>query len=220
MDDGRLTLLAELIAGSPHNLVSGAERQRLGTVHIPEAAALVPLLGIAPSTRWLDLGTGGGLPGLVLATLVPDARFVLLDATAKKVEEVRRFAAALALDNVEPRAGRAEELARADGFRAGFDGVVARAVAPLATLLELARGFLGDGGVLAAVKGPAWRAELAEASAAMALLRWELDRVEEVTSAERPTTLVRMRAVGPPPKGFPRRTGVPKQDPIRARSQG
>ena len=216
VDSGRLATLARLIATSPHNLVSRSERASVLDVHIAEALAVAAELSPADGSRWLDLGTGGGLPGLVLALAFPNVSWALLDATEKKVVAVEQFARKLQLGNVECVAGRAEVLAHDRRYRGRFAGVVSRAVAPLPTLTELARGFLAPDGVLAAIKGPRWADELRAAGPAMRALRFAEAAGVVVDSAARPTWLVRMRAVGPPPAGFPRRTGIPKSQPLGA----
>lgn len=213
----RLARVAELISSSPHNLVSRGERPLVASVHVPEAAALLPHLGLEPGQTWLDLGTGGGLPGLVLAILAPEVRWILLDSTRKKVEAVDSFVADLGLANVETRIARAEDCAREPELRGRLHGVVARAVAPLLIVAELARGFVRPGGLLAAVKGPAWQEEVTAATPALAQLRWSSSSAVHIASAVRPTWLVSMRAQGPPPAAYPRRVGVPRQDPLGRR---
>lgn len=181
--------------------------------HVLEAEALAEML--RPTGRWLDLGTGGGLPGLVLAWRHPAVSWTLLDATAKKIAAVAAFAEALDLGNVTPLVGRAEALAHDAHHREGYDGVVSRAVAPLATLAELCRGFVKPGGLIVAVKGPAWRQEFDEAAGAMGALRMDHVHTAQLPDAARETWVVTMRAVGPVPANFPRRNGVPRQDPLR-----
>jgi 16S rRNA (guanine527-N7)-methyltransferase len=212
--EAQLAALARLIAESPHNLVSRADRARIGTHHIRESVGVLEQLAATPGQRWMDLGTGGGLPGLVLAIRRPDVHWTLLDATHKKVVAVAEFADRLGLDNVATACGRAEVLAHDAAYRGAFDGVVARALAPLPVLIELARGFLRDNGDLAAVKGPSWEEELAAAQPALALLRLEQLGATRVDSAARPTWVVSMRAVGPPPPFFPRGDGVPRREPL------
>lgn len=170
---------------------------------------------LTPRGRWMDLGTGGGLPGLVMAWRYPDVAWTLVDATAKKVGAVRDFADELGLANVTAVQGRAEALAWASDHRARYAGVVARAVAPLPTLVELARGFLAPNGLLVAVKGPAWRDEAEAARGAIGVLQYQELSPEPVFGAERESWLVTMQAKGPPPSGYPRRDGVPKSDPLR-----
>lgn len=204
--DERLTAL---IGGSPHGLVSRAERGQLMTRHLPEARELGRWLGEAEG-QWMDLGTGGGLPGLVLARQHSDARWVLVEARRKKAGEVRRFAEELGIEcHVE--AGRSEDLAWEEGYREGFEGVVARAVAPLRVLVELARGLLVPEGRLVAVKGQgAWR-EVDAASGALERTRMRVERVEPLGVGE--TVVVEAVAKGSAPGDVPRRAGVPQRRP-------
>ncbi len=189
------------------------ERSSVYERHVRESLAIAEYLAPRAGERWLDLGTGGGLPGLVLAIVFPTVSWSLLDATAKKVAEVQRFADALGLGNVDTVHGRAEVVARGD-LRGACAGVVSRAVGPLATVAELARGFLGHAGVLAAVKGRSWEADLASAQSALQQLRFADVHSAAVASALRRTWLVTMRAVGPPPPAYPRRDGLPRSQPL------
>ena len=116
------------------------------TVHILDSLAARPLLH---GTTVLDIGTGAGFPGLPLAIIEPDRRFVLLDSNNKKIQFVQHAAAELGLANVEAVKARAEDYA--PGYR--FDTVIARAVASLPQLLELAGHHVGEGGVFIALKG-------------------------------------------------------------------
>jgi 16S rRNA (guanine527-N7)-methyltransferase len=212
----RLDRLAHLIATSPHNLVARGERASVRERHIAESVAIARALESkwAPHQRWVDVGTGGGLPGLVLAMTDPTVDWLLVEAVHKKADAVRGFAAVLGLSTVEVVAERAEILAHTPGYRGGSQGVVARAVAPLRVLVELARGFVAEHGWLAAVKGSAWEAELGAARTAMDRCAWGDPQVERLPSAPRPTWLVTMRAVGDPPAGVPRRPGVPQRRPF------
>jgi len=213
-----LSRLVSLLAASPHNLVSRRERTTLAEVHVPECIGVATVLDPAPGSAWLDLGTGGGLPGLVLAIVRPDVHWTLVDATAKKVAAVQGFIAELGLRNARAIAGRAERLAREEAHRERYDGVVSRALARLVVAAELSRGFVRDGGVVAAVKGPRWREELAEAEPAMGLLRLQHVGVTPVPGAVRRTVVVTMRADGPVPPAYPRRDGLPASAPLGRRA--
>lgn len=210
----RYAALASLIAGSPHNLMSRRERETVLEVHIPECRGVASALGPAAGSRWVDLGTGGGLPGLVLAIERPDVEWTLVDSTTKKVEAVGGFAQALGLDNVVVIAGRAEQLARSATHRGTYDGVVSRALARLAVAAELSRGFVCDEGTVAFVKGPRWEDELAAAAEALPLLHLRDVHTHGIPGAVRPTVVVTMRADGPPPAPYPRRDGIPAAHPL------
>src|SRR6185295_5520740 len=117
------------------------------TKHILDSLTLLPLLADLPeNAKLIDVGSGGGLPGLPLAIVMPHLSFTLLEATGKKVEFLRAAAAALGLKNLTMIQGRAEQLGQdrgersADGrsgaHRESYDAVTARAVGRLATLAE------------------------------------------------------------------------------------
>ena len=174
-------------------------------------AEVLPLLGGA---HWVDLGTGGGLPGLVLAIERPDVHFTLLDSVRKKTASVEEFAQRVGLDNVTVMTGRAEVLAHETAHRGCYDGVVSRAVGPMAVVLELSRGFVSDGGYVVTVKGPSVEAELERGRRARHVLGLGHPQVEGVAGTIRPTFVATMTARGRPPRGYPRATGVPKRRPL------
>ncbi|MFP4636401.1 MAG: 16S rRNA (guanine(527)-N(7))-methyltransferase RsmG [Nitriliruptoraceae bacterium] len=152
-----LERFAAAVASSPHNLVSRRDRTELLTRHVPESEAIGRLLPPGPA-RLLDIGTGGGFPGFVIAVTRPDLEVHLLDSTSKKTRFLAEIARELAVE-VTVHTGRAEDLGRGD-LAGGFDAVTARAVAPLDRLVGLAAPFLRAGGTLFAIKGERWRDEL------------------------------------------------------------
>jgi 16S rRNA (guanine527-N7)-methyltransferase len=210
----RLRVLADLIASSPHNLVSRRDREDVFRLHLQECVALANVLPARPGERWIDIGTGGGLPGLVLALCQPGTEWTLVDATGKKAEAVRSFASALDLENVEVLHGRAEELAHQPGRRGQFDGAITRAVGSLPMVMELSRGFVVPGGTIAAVRGRQWAADIASTRRAARLLCLTDIHSVAVPAALRKTWLVTMRAEGPPPKQYPRADGMPRVKPL------
>lgn len=156
-DQQRLARFASLVAQSPHNLVSRRARDELLTRHVPECVALARALPTGP-LRVLDIGSGGGFPGLVIALVRPDLTVHLLDSTKKKTAFLEDAATTLDLA-VTVHTGRAEELARSS-LGGTFDVVTARALAPIERLVPLAMPFLRVGGLLYAVKGERWQAEV------------------------------------------------------------
>jgi len=152
------------VEASPHNLVSKQARVELRERHLAESVAFAQRLP-SSARRILDIGSGGGFPGLVIAILRPDTDVHLLDSTRKKAEFLRTVAADLGI-TVAVHNGRAEELARTD-LAGTFDVVTARAVASLDRLIPWTLPFLRPGGEVFAIKGERWREELAEATAVL-----------------------------------------------------
>jgi 16S rRNA (guanine527-N7)-methyltransferase len=167
LSDDEATVLATFAATlrvSPHNLLSARGLLEVETRHIPESAAFARSLPTAG--RILDVGSGGGLPGIVIAVLRRECDVHLLEATGKKAAFLTAAVAELGLA-VEVHHGRAEDLARGP-LAASFDIVTARAVAPLSRLATWCAPYLRVGGQLHAIKGERWVAELAEARSTIA----------------------------------------------------
>ena len=142
--------------------------------HVGDSLTGLPLLASRGIDRLVDLGSGGGFPGLTLAAALPADRALLVDSIAKKVRFLAASAAATGLsDHVAAVAARAEDLVAGDGDRETWPAVTARAVARLPELIELGLPFLRPGGVLVAWKrGPAGEpdglgGELADGAAAL-----------------------------------------------------
>ena len=183
---------------SPHNLVSRHALSELRTRHVPESVAFAQRLPAGPA-RLLDLGAGGGFPGLVVAIVRPDLQVELLDATRKKVDFLRQVADDLQLD-VAVHNGRAEDLGK--GPLAGeFDHVTARAVAALDRLLALAFPFLRPGGCLHAIKGERWPEELADAAPALRRLGGTVVSTPETSGPSRDPRMPRVVSIARSERG-------------------
>jgi 16S rRNA (guanine527-N7)-methyltransferase len=159
----------------------------------------------------LDVGAGAGFPGVPLKIVRPDLELTLLEATGKKARFLEHVSTALNLDQVSVLNERAETA----GGRETFDFVVARALAPMAVLLELTLPFCRLGGkVLALKKGAGLAAELVSAENALRVLGGELSesRAYELSGDQRQVVVV--SKVRPTPDGFPRRPGMPAKKPL------
>lgn len=227
----RLHAYAEALAETNQHLNLSAVRDRVGIWQrlILESLRLLPAIDAALNHRpeapspasLIDVGTGGGIPGMVIALARPALRVTLLDATAKKLAFLERIAADLGATNVICVHGRAEELGHDARFRESFDLVTARAVAALPVLLELCLPFLRPGGTALLPKGIALDAELADARVAAPLLGGRIIEASILPGigSEVETRLVVLRKVERTPGCFPRRTGVPAKQPLGAGSR-
>lgn len=139
-----------------YNLTAVREPQQMLTLHLADCLALLPALAEQSPRRLLDVGSGGGLPGLVLAIMRPDIQVTLNDAVQKKCAFMQQAAAELRLQNVEVQHGRVEQL---EGQT--YDCITSRAFSDLATLVKLTERLLAQEGRWAAMKGLPPREELA-----------------------------------------------------------
>jgi 16S rRNA (guanine527-N7)-methyltransferase len=186
-------------------------------IHIADSLSGLKVADLRAATTIADLGAGAGLPGLVLASVLPRARVFLVESVRRKCEFLRETATAMSLPNAEVVCGRAEE------WRDGLgrcDVVCARALAALPVLCEYAAPLLREGGVLVAWKGAVGADELADASAAAAHLGLALEAplaVVPYAGSERRTLYV-ARKIAPTPAGYPRRPGTATKRPLSAKN--
>jgi len=198
-------------------LSAAVERaQRLGFLgpgpvedHLRHARSLARLVGPAPSA-FLDLGSGGGLPGLVLALDWPTARAVLLDAHQRRGTHLAGACEELGIaDRVSVVVDRAEHAAHDPRWRGQFPLVVARAFGPPAVTAECAVGFLAPDGTLVVSEPPGGDPR-----------RWDEEGLRElglgvpdVVTGDA-ASAARLRLEHPPADRWPRRTGVPSRRPL------
>lgn len=174
--------LALLLAMNEHlGLTAITEPAAAWERHVLDALSLLPHLADLPSgARVLDVGSGGGVPGLVVAIARPDLAVTLLEATRKKAAFLEAVARAVGLQGVVVVAERAELVAKT-GLARSFDAVTARAVAKLDALLPWTAPFAKRGGRLLFIKGARADAELALAK--RGLLRFGCKHVRTVQTA-------------------------------------
>ncbi len=185
------------------NLTAITDRQDAQVRHTEDSLALLSRFDWRGKSV-IDVGAGGGFPGIPLAIACPEARLTLLDATGKKVAFLAEAARALALTNVTALHGRAEELAQQPDYREQYDVCVSRGVARLAVLVELCLPFVKGGGTMGAMKQH--DSERADARAITAALggAWR-DSVNYTLSNGLTHTLIVVEKVRPTPKKYPRR---------------
>ena len=183
--------------------------------NIKDSLSVMKLPEFSDAKRVLDLGTGGGFPGLPLAIACPDKEFILLDSVAKKLKVVASAVNEFKLENVDVVNMRAEDLAKWPAYRESFDAVVSRAVANMSTLSEYCLPFVKKGGHFIAYKTEDARAEIEEAKHAISLLGGELiDIVSDGVEGSGHIFAV-VRKVKTTPAKYPRKAGLPSKDPLK-----
>jgi len=166
--------------------------------------------------RFLDVGAGGGFPGLPLKIAFPAIKLVLLEATAKKATFLHHLTQRLWFDDVNILTGRAEEIAHQSQYRERFDIVLCRAVSRLPVLAELTLPFCAIGGHLIAQKKGDIDAEIDKATKAIETLGGGQPLVRKVKLDELSDEryLVISNKITPTPDKYPRRPGIPAKRPI------
>jgi 16S rRNA (guanine527-N7)-methyltransferase len=211
-----LGVLLDLLA-RPEAPTSVHDVERAIDVHIADSLAGLEVGDVRTARLIADLGAGAGLPGLVLATVLPDAEFVLVEAATRKCDFLRSAIAAMGLENAEAVWTRAEEWS--DGI-GRCDVVCARALASLPVLCEYAAPLLREGGALVAWKGEVAHDEVEDADAAAAHLGLAPDEVRSVVpfAGSGRRTLHLVRKVAPTPARYPRRAGMATKRPLSAKT--
>jgi 16S rRNA (guanine527-N7)-methyltransferase len=129
------------------NLISRRDEGNIWTSHLLHCLAILFKVSLPTGSTILDLGTGGGLPGIPLKIVRPDLALTLLDSTQKKVNAVKDIVSKLGLGETKVVWGRAEDVGKRKEFNRAYDVVVARAVASLDDLVRWSGPFLKPGGV-------------------------------------------------------------------------
>ena len=193
------------------NLTGIRSPEEAWTRHVLDSLSLLPILSSVKSDRVIDIGSGGGLPGIPLAITTPESRFVLLEATGKKAAFLNEVASLLNLDNVRVVSDRAETAAtHGSAHRGAYDVVTARAVGPMPVLLELTVPFVRVDGVVVAIKGDKASSEIEDAAEALLTLRAEVIDQQRTETG----TIVLVRKNKSTPRQYPRRPGEPKRRPL------
>lgn len=229
-DEGDVEKLGRFLAilletNKAFNLTAITEPEEAWTRHILDALTLVPILAEAAAgktgeVRVVDIGSGGGVPALPLAIVMPSIRITLVEPTGKKAAYLQGAAEVLGLRNVTVIQGRAENLGqdfrgaiagdKLGPHREGYDISTARALGHLAIVAELCLPLVKPGGLVLAVKGAKADQEVEEATKAIGLLGGR-----HAGTVDTPTgRVVVLEKASRTPRTYPRRDGEPKRAPL------
>ncbi len=200
------------------NLTTVTEWDQVQQRHFLDSLSLSEVIAAhnLESCRFVDIGSGAGLPGIPIKIAFPRTTGTLVDSTAKKVRFLRSVIESLPLPDVEALHGRAEELAHLPDLREKFDLVVARAVAPMAVLAELTLPFCRPGGHVVVHKTSSAGGEIDDAQYAIDTLGGEVREIigGEQDSSDSERLLLVIAKTGPTPASYPRRPGIPAKRPL------
>jgi 16S rRNA (guanine527-N7)-methyltransferase len=183
--------------------------------------SLWPLTGELQSPEqplhWIDVGTGGGFPGLAIAIALPKARVTLLDSVGRKTAAVEAMANTLGLaDRVRVRTERIETTGRDGAFRGSFDRAVARAVAAAPVVAEYLVPLLNTDGQALLYRGQWNDTDAVPFNKALRLLQARLVEVQhrQLPNDRGTRHLLRVQPTGPCPRSYPRAVGTPSREPL------
>lgn len=211
----RLGLLGDLIMGASLNISGIRDPEEIERLHFLDSLSLLRLEVVSTAAVIADLGSGGGLPGLVLGLALPHAHITALESQRKKCQHIDRAVAALGLENVNVCCARAEDHGRAEG-REAYDVVISRAVAALPVIAEYSLPLLSMGGTMVAMKGLISDHECIQASRALGILGG--DALQAMRLDPFPGSRDRLayvaKKIRQTPAAYPRRVGVPLKRPL------
>ena len=207
----RRYLQSLLDANERFNLTAITDPAEAWVRHVQDSLTLVPFLASAEAKTVIDVGSGGGLPGLPLAIAMPDVQFTLLEATGKKSSFIFGVAEELGLANVRVLNERAEVAGQDHHAHRGmYDAVTSRAVGRLQVLAELTVPFAKEGGTVLCIKGDKAAEEVAEAKQALYKLHAQVVDLHKTPTG----TVVVIEKTRPTPRMYPRQPGEPKRKPL------
>lgn len=210
---------AELLASyTEANIIGTKDIPSLILDHILDSLSCLVLENAGIGEMVIDVGAGGGLPGIPIAIARPNIRVTLLEATAKKARFLRSSQEQLQLKSMKVLNQRAEEAGRQVRLRDTYGMAVSRALASLPVVVEYCAPFVREGGLVLAMKGRLEEEELLSGKSAAARLGAEFCEVIQVPFLEqleqKERRIVVFRKTAPTPTGYPRRIGLAKKRPL------
>lgn len=192
------------------NLTSITDPAQVAVLHFADCLTLLTLADFRGKTA-IDVGCGGGFPGVPLKIACPELRLTLLDSLGKRMNWLAEALPTLGVE-AECVTARAEE--EALSRRESYDFALSRAVARLNILCELCLPYVKVGGYFLSMKGAAAQEEAAEAAAAIEKLGGKLEKIQAFSVGGASHSVILIRKMRPTPREFPRRYGKIKQKPL------
>jgi len=198
-----------------HNLVSRKTSPEDLQRHIEDSLRLLDFTPLPPGARLVDIGSGAGFPGLLLAMARPEVEVTLLESDGKKCQFLNLVREELGLEQVRVVCRRAEEVGHDPAWREGFDYCTSRAVAAMNIMLEYGLPLLKVEGRLLLWKGRNYTIEMEEAQNALETLGGMVEDIFHYTLMEDlDRVIISIRKTSHTPDKYPRRVGVPSKRPL------
>ena len=216
----RLVMLYEDLVetNAKMNLTAITDPEGIAIKHIADSLAIIKAIPDIKekSYKIIDVGTGAGFPGLVLAIAFASSTIMMTDATKKKIDYVNQEIEKLKLSNAQAIQSRVEELAHDKQYRDKYDIVTSRAVANLSTLSEYCLAFIHKNGLFIPLKSGKTDEEIKESTKAIKIMG---GKINDIISFELPhdgghRTIIKIDKVSDTPLSYPRHTGIPSKKPL------
>ena len=198
------------------NLTAIKEDEAIVQKHFIDSMKVFKFDQLKNAKSVIDIGTGGGFPGIPMKIIKPEVNIVLLDSLNKRIIFLNEVINRLNLKNIKAIHGRAEDFAREKQYREKFDIAVSRAVANLTVLSEYCIPYVKVGGYFVAMKGPAVEDEIKLSKNAIRMLGGQIEHIEKVQieGSDLNHNLVIIKKISQTHKEYPRKAGMVTKAPL------
>lgn len=199
------------------NLTAIVEDDEIIKKHFIDSIKVFKFEKLKNGRKVIDIGTGGGFPGIPMKIVNPSTEVVLLDSLNKRINFLNEVIKDLELNNIRTIHGRAEDFARESRYREQFDVATSRAVANLTVLSEFCLPYVKVGGYFVAMKGPAIEEEMKDAKNAIKILGGQVEKIIEVDieGSDLNHNLVVIKKIKETPSKYPRKAGMVTKNPLK-----
>lgn len=198
------------------NLTAIKEDEEIIKKHFIDSMKVFKFDQLKDAKNVIDIGTGGGFPGIPMKIIKPEINIVLLDSLNKRINFLNEVIKSLELKDIKAIHGRAEDFAQEVQYREKFDVAVSRAVANLTVLSEYCIPYVKIGGYFVAMKGPAVEDEIKQSKNAIRMLGGRIEHIEKVQieDSDLNHNLVIIKKVAGTNRKYPRKAGMVTKSPL------